>query len=294
MKLEAKQRLQSTELIAAIPLSIYRKAVSNIHMNNPQLYADIFNKYGSGNNPKNKNRIYIPVGSAPVSDNQVTKPNEQVLNYLQEKNYQLDNYMLGTAFMPDGKRTIKIGKLLSNQPELKKLFDNDPSRRAARKVEGKLLVVISKHPYDILGASFDRGWTSCVNLQDGGNAKPFKKSIQHGLLVAYLVKSDDKNINKPVARILIRPYFMGANVVVDPDGEEYGTAPAGFRRVVEKFTDWVNTGSPKGKYTAPKGMYLDQAPKELLHKVDVDSIKSAKDVAMIRDPALLNELAASR
>ena len=261
---------------AAIPLSMYRKLVKNITMLQPHLYDSVFNKFGSGGNSKSsKNRIYIPLGmNKSVLDTPSATPNPSVLKYLEENNYKIDNYSLGTCIMPDGKRTTKIGKVLAKEPELLKLFVNDPSRRSAKAVsEGSLLCVISRHPYDILGISFDRGWTSCTNLSNGSNATNLKNSIKFGLLAAYLVKDDDKNINRPIARILIRPYFNEnkTNVFLSMDRVEYGDANPLFRKTVSKFVDYCNNGLPKDIYVAPYDMYLDSEA-ETKTNIDTDNI----------------------
>ena len=262
---------------AAIPLSMYRGLVKNITMIQPHLYDSVFNKFGSGGNDRTtKYRIYIPVGqSKSVVDTPSSTPNPSVLKYLEDNNYKIDNYALGTCIMPDGKRTTKIGKVISSKPDLLKLFVNDPSRRSAKAISGgSLLCVISRHPYDILGISFDRGWSSCTNLADGGSASELRSSVKFGLLAAYLVKDDDKNINKPIARILIRPYFIRGktHVYLSMDRREYGDANPLFRKTVSKFVDYCNSGSPKGIYSAPREMYLDAEPESIPFKFGIDDI----------------------
>jgi 3-methyladenine DNA glycosylase AlkC len=282
-----------TDVQAAIPLSLYRKSMRSVSLLNPGLYDDIFNRYGSGSNAKNKHRIYIPADSFTPVKEVVATPNNAVLDFLEKRGFKIDNYALGTVFMPDGKRTTRIGKVLSKEPFLKKLFDNDPSRRSVRNPEGKMLVVISRHPYDVLGVSFDRGWTSCLNLKTGTNARKLISDLKYGLLVAYLVRNDDKNINRPSARILIRPYFLGnlgKEVVVVPDSTEYGSSTARFGKIVEKFCEWANSGSPKGKYSAPKGMYLNGEPSFVRHLVSLEDIKSPQDARSLRDPEIIRQL----
>lgn len=285
-------RAATLRVESAIPLSLYRRSMEGVSLLRPHMYDNIFSKYGAGPDKKNKQRIYIPMGSVQPEKETTSTPNPQVLKFLEEKGYTIDNYALGLAIMPDGKRTTKIGKVLSKEPELKKLFDNDPSRKAARQVhDGALMVVISRHPYDVLGISFDRGWNSCTNLRGGGNAGRLKKSIKYGFLAAYLIKDDDRNINRPIARILIRPYFSKdkSKVILSSDLHEYGSAPAGFRKTVDKFIDWANSSSPPGTYYAPPDMYLDQEPYAVVHgkldlkqalKVGLDTIK---DVETLRE-----------
>jgi len=257
------------------------------------MYDEIFSKYGAGPDKKNKQRIYIPMGSVKPAKESTPTPNPEVLKFLSSNGYTIDNYMVGTVIMPDGKRTTKIGKVLSKEPELKKLFDNDPSRRGSKVAfSGGMLVVISRHPYDVLGISFDRGWNSCTNLRGGANANALKRSIKYGLLAAYLIKDDDRNINRPISRILIRPYFSKdeSEVILSSDRKEYGSAPIGFRKTVDKFIDWANSSSPPGIYHAPYDMYLDQEHDSIPHgKLD---LKQALKVGLdcIKDVETLREL----
>jgi len=237
--------------LSAIPLSIARKYVKGFDRTR---YANIFNKYGSGKG-RDKYRIYIPIDTKkPLLDKEVIVPVE-ILTFLKEKKMVVDNYLVGTALLPDGKRTVRIGRLLAKEPWLKKIFDNDPGRKGIAADE--LLVVISRHPYDIAGMSFDRGWTSCMNLEKGGNKKYVPSIIKAGVLVAYLVKNDDKNINAPIARVLLKPYRKAGDTILVPS-LEYGGAPNSFRQVVDKFCSWANSGSPQGNYRLAGGTYNEE------------------------------------
>jgi len=72
------------------------------------------------------------------------------------------------------------------------------------------LIVISKHPYDIVGMSTDRNWTSCMNIRDDKVSqynKYLPLDITQGTIVSYLIKRHDLNIKRPIARILIKPYY---------------------------------------------------------------------------------------
>lgn len=118
-----------------------------------------------------------------------------------------------------------------------KLFENDQKRTLYRK-QGNLLVVISRHPYDVVGASTGRSWTSCMNVDTGRNKKYIAEDIKHGTLVAYLVKNTDKNINHPIARIRLMRYFREANpkdFIVLPDLMSYGTKHAKFESFVRNW-----------------------------------------------------------
>jgi len=151
-------------------------------------------------------RVYFDYGSdrpLRISESNVPKA---IMAYFEQNKITLLDYVAGTATDSHG-RTVRIGKLLSKQPELKKVFDNDPSRRQLVTVsKGNKLVCLSMHPYDIAGMSTDRGWTSCMNLVDGGNKKYVRQDIKANVLIAYLINDTDKNINRPIARVLIKPF----------------------------------------------------------------------------------------
>ena len=235
--------------LSAVPLSMAKPYMALL---NRHLYDNIFRKYGSGNK-KWPARIYIPVGSKPVKP---VEPSPAVKEAVESRGYVVDNYLAGTAIQRDGKRTMRIGKLLSKDKDVLKVFESDPKRKGHKVAQSELVVVISRHPYDVIGMSFDRGWTSCMNLKDGSNKKYLKDAVKAGVLVSYLVRATDTNINNPIARILLIPYHRKAGgTVLVPDGS-YGDAPTSFRKIVSTFCQWANSGSPIGHYAVDKNVYL--------------------------------------
>jgi hypothetical protein len=113
---------------------------------------------------------------------------------------------------------VKIGKLLVKEnlewagaPAIN-LFNSDPARLGKdieeKSMSGDLCIIISDHAYDIAGMSYDRSWTSCMNIADGDCKEMVECDIHHGTLVAYLCGTDDTNINRPYARFLIKPYKL--------------------------------------------------------------------------------------
>ena len=244
--------------LSAVPLSMAKPYMALL---NRRLYDNIFRKYGSGNK-KWPARIYIPVGSKPVKP---VEPSPAVKEAVESRGYVVDNYLAGTAIQRDGKRTMRIGKLLSKDKDVLRAFESDPKRKGHKVAQGELVVVISRHPYDVIGMSFDRGWTSSMNLKDGSNKKYLKEAVKAGVLVSYLVKATDANINNPIARILLVPYHREAGgTILVPDGS-YGDAPASFRKMVSTFCQWANSGSPGGRYVADKNVYLDDLDPTVFH-----------------------------
>ena len=258
--------------LSAVPLSMAKPYMALL---NRRLYDNIFRKYGSGNK-KWPARIYIPVGSKPVKP---VEPSPAVKEAVESRGYVVDNYLAGTAIQRDGKRTMRIGKLLSKDKDVLRAFEFDPKRKGHKVAQGELVVVISRHPYDVIGMSFDRGWTSSMNLKDGSNRHRLKDAVKAGVLVSYLVRATDTNINNPIARILLVPYHREAGgTVLVPDGS-YGDAPASFRKTVSTFCTWANSGSPDGVYKAAKGVYVDDLPTTTFHgsSASIDDALSGKN-----------------
>lgn len=238
--------------LSSIPLSKIRPMMA---LFNRLHYSEIFNKYGTGKG-KDKYRIYIPITSSKPDTKPVVVPKE-IQDYLAANKMSVVDYKLGTALMPDGKRQVRIGRVLKD-PMVLKAYEQDPQRSAAKSTPA--WVVISRHPYDILGMSFDRGWTSCMDLEAGSNKHYLVPEIKNGTLVAYLVKNTDRNINSPSARIALKVY-KNANRAAKHDilmpSPVYGTADQRFRDIVRTFCSWTNSGSPDGTYKLAPGSYDD-------------------------------------
>lgn len=113
-----------------------------------------------------------------------------------------------------GKVLVKAAKTDKVAQELLDKFSSDPIRLTSNLDAKKLMIVLSNHAYDIAGMSTDRKWTSCMNIITGSNRKWVKEDIKWGTVVAYLIEENDKNINNPLGRILIKPYLDDNDAVV--------------------------------------------------------------------------------
>ena len=235
--------------LSKIPLSLVRPYAKGW---NKSRYNDLFEKYAHS---RKKYRIYLPLKN--VVEKQVYIPrliNDSVVS----NGYVVDDYLAGIAIMPTNpKKKIKIGKLLYT--EAKKIYDNDPQRASVKNQD--MWVVISRHPYDIAGMSFDRGWTSCMDLGDNDNTYTsyLDADIALGTLVSYLINAKDKNINSPVARISIKPYACekdGSKIGLFM-GKMYGQGNAAFYKTVHDFCASYNKGLPEGVYKILENLYSD-------------------------------------
>ncbi|AWY08605.1 hypothetical protein HOT49_gp189 [Erwinia phage vB_EamM_Alexandra] len=261
--------------LSALPPSMYRKYRKGWKPN-PTLLK-LFEKI-SGKKGHKAMRIYIDAKTDAVIKNVtqgVVAPVE-IVDALMEKNIVLVDYVAGTGKDSHG-RIVKIGKYLAKDPDLKKMFDSDPKRKSlVNATRNHQLICISMHPYDIAGMSTDRGWVSCMNLKTGSNKKYVKQDIAGGTLIAYLIEPQDKNINKPIARCLAKPFFQRQKAKASERfvGSEKVNAlylvefayPDSKMPFVHTLQDWLNeqinpfiaTTERKGVFELGSKLYVDQ------------------------------------
>lgn len=252
--------------LAAVKLGVARPLVKGWNKNG--LGAQVIKRFLPKNKKQKKNayRIYLPI--KPTK--QVIKVPQPILHALSAKGYAVDDYITGIAVDQSGKRRMRIGKLLKDATLLKE-FMNDP-QRAAHKDE--FTCVISCHPYDVLAMSTGRRWdeTSCMRLDQpgvargGSNQAIVKNDIAEGTLVAYAISPHDTNINKPHARLLIKP-FVGPNggILFRVETSIYGTPIPGFRETISKWLRKVNQGASAGLYHLLDGLYDDGMGTQYAH-----------------------------
>jgi hypothetical protein len=231
----------------------------------------------------NKDRLFfdLTIDNSNIEHELMRKIRE----VLQKENYTIRNmksYIDGVAYkykhandgsyVVDTKNPVKIGKLLQKyEPDgeievtkrangkktTKKVqgkpllheFKTDPIRAA----NGEFAVVISRHPYDLAGASTDRSWTSCMDLgfekinypnkepNVGVHKKYVAGDIEEGSLIAYVIPKNElyKGANgetkarlaKPLSRITIKPHSSDK-------GNAYSIGPM-YGNKYPEFSDMV-------------------------------------------------------
>ncbi len=326
-------------------------------------YSDIFAQYPGD---RNKYRIYLPLkGDAEfLTDDPEEESTEQaIVSLLKKAGYEVLDYVKGTCKHMDAKNPSKIGQVLTklgatdyNAKRLMKDFVEDENRKAGSKED--LMVIISRHPYDIAGADTDRDWTNCMtmahagservqkkqaelekirkemtkvkqdwqtaeqeldelkharmadkesrprkedidaaeererelkhrftNLEEreenlkqeieertetGANAKYLLYDVKEGSLIAYLVRKDDKNINKPVSVLNIKPYIRSTwkddeetldydDFVLVSDNNMYGKKVPAFKDTVDDWLDGINKAK-YGDFKLKPMLYSDSQP----------------------------------
>ena len=135
-----------------------------------------------------------------------------------------------------------------------------------------LSVVISRNPYDIVGMSTDRRWTSCMKLPNddpsiypgGAYHQHLMHDIELGTLVAYLIEPIDKNIDRPYARIAIKPYqnIIDKSIMLYPESKIYHDDSLDeniyeeFNKIVHEFLDKIQD-SKEGIFESMPDLYND-------------------------------------
>ncbi len=222
-------------------------------------YADIF-KDDAYEHDRNGYRVFIPIGKPSRNVQSVTPPPE-IQQVLADAGFEIQDYVKGIVFNKEKKQSIKLGKVLTKlkRDDLLQKFNND-SRREGTK--NQYIVVISRHPYDIAGMSTDRGWTSCMNLKSGINRHYVPLDVKHGSLVAYVTTYDDKNLNNPSGRVLIKPFYdtysSDEKVYFGIENQVYGTNVPGFTDAVNAWVKMVNT-----KYQGLEGIAIVELHRDL-------------------------------
>ncbi len=210
-----------------------------------------------------KQRIYLPITKKRVS---TVEP--FVKGFLSSIGYEIEDYISGMAFQKENpKRKTRIGKLISQnkETELLQKFNMDPVRELANN-QSEYSVVVSRHPYDIVGMSSGTGrenwFSSCMNLKHG-NCRYIPHDIQMGTLTAYRIKTADRNIEKPFGRVNIKPFYYDEDEDTPfwfPDKKDYGIFGEDAREVL---FDWIETFQPAddlehGVYIKDTSLYSDE------------------------------------
>lgn len=213
-------------------------------------------------------RVYVPIGHAQVTGNiviplpvrlAVRKAGFRITDYRAKRCVKLND--------KDQKNVFNIGKVISKDPVAKASFDNDPQLQNSSTSEFTL--VISCHPYDIIGMSTGRDWddTSCMRMgdyrddhSDGSNVRYLQHDVAEGTLVAYAVRSDDQNITKPLGRCLLKPFLRddgSGSIFYRRETDVYGNPVPGMAETLSRFLRKLNAGVPAGIYKLNEKLYND-------------------------------------
>lgn len=256
--------------LSSIKLSDYRAWRGRKHFDKNR-YKELFEQYTK---KRPAYRIYLPVGERYVPS---VSPLPEIAEHLSKKGYVIEDYMAGYVSTKDRKQPIKLGKVLKEAPVLLDKYQKHKAKLGSKDVSN-LMVVISRHPYDIAGMSTDRGWTSCTNLGFSGDKKGSRSiyvidDVKEGNIIAYLVDKNDPNIEHPIARMRILRFVRvdGKDFYLKAHERVYGTDTPVFRKTVNAWLDEVNTEKSTDEYCATdlevpdsEGLFGDSKRREFI------------------------------
>ena len=250
-----------------------------------------------------KPRVYVPLVQKLSDEENVASGIELMIKDILEQNgYELIDYQNARAKKKgdDRGQEVKLGKLLQRfNKELLAQFEKDPKRFAKGQADKQPLVVISRHPYDIAGMTQDRKWwnTSCKDLGiknvygEGTHEGAYARYIKHEvaqLLIAYLIKPDDKNIKNPIARVILVPYANRKGEIAYVVAKRvYGSSGSLEKVFIDTVEKWLleKQGRKTGKFNINPKVYNDNMPGSFLFKNE-DGTYAGMDIEEIWEDVL--------
>ncbi len=182
------------------------------------------------------------------------------------KGYIILSYKDGYATDKAGKQKFRIGKLIKDNGNLLDDFKRDQNSRAFNQdtlEPSEHLLVLSNRASDIAYMSTRRAWTSCMAYDHRLKYKnQIPADIEHGSLIAYLVKKSDPNIYDPLSRALLKPYYN-----VNGDVKYYFNRTYGLHN--NSFVNQLNgivtklSSNEFGLYKTHGDIYRDHGPDKI-------------------------------
>ena len=226
-----------------------------------------------------------------TSTESADSPYSKVSAFLVKLGYtrpSIKSYIEGFVQKPGDKNVYKIGRVLSQngsiqpkttnskgntEPEYSAEFKSDPIRHIK---EQDLVIVISRHPYDIYGMSTERMWTSCMDMtkrKEGNKSDMIKAEVEKGTLIAYLTprsevyESGKVALSKPVARVLLKPMYNEDNELAYALSTTYGGMVDDLNDFLRNWIDENFNSKVKNTegFTIADGVYED--PYETVGKI---------------------------
>ncbi len=209
--------------------------------------------------PEGGERTHVPL----EFPNHKSEHQSKVEDHLKSHGIHVHDYIGGFGTDKHG-RQVAIGKALVKtkaEPHLVNGFANDPARQQLKAFKD-YHVVVSKHPHDVAGmTSKGHSWAneSCMNFSNGQLKGYLKADVEEGTHVAYLVHKDDHNIEKPLARIALKPHHNidSDDTILRPEHRTYGNAPDAFSHTVNRWVNKHFPGKEDGIYKKDDRLYND-------------------------------------
>jgi hypothetical protein len=244
---------------------IARKRINKIW---PRLkkMADFTNRSGD--------RLYFNIEQS--NDLEIPSKNE-IVNFLSNNNYDIVDFSKGFVKKEDDKNIIRLGKVLtmigkSDKTALDLLQKYNNEKSLLTKTGEEYFMVISRHPYDIGSMATGRNWRSCMNLRGGEDRHYVEIDIELGTIISYLVEKNDKNIQDPISRVLIKPYLNQDDLNDVLYGIEHDYIKHGLdnKNYFKKLISVLDKAQEKktGIFEIDKELYNDTGGKPLILKIN--------------------------
>ena len=219
-------------------------------------------------NQKKGYRYYMPIGSKTAQRHYKIPP--AVFYAVKRAGYTITDYLAKKCVKTsdkEQKNEFNIGKVIAKDAIAKATFDNDPQLQNSNAAQH--LMVVSCHPYDVIGMSTGRDWDkqSCMRLDDGRSnindrglhVRSLINDVAEGTMVAYAIREDDINITKPLVRCLIKPFWNedSEDILMRRETRLYGNNVPGFSTTLNKFLRNINAKASNGTYEMAVGLYND-------------------------------------
>ena len=271
MRVRVKNKLVG---VAAVSMRTTLKYRRNWNKNGPAV--KLLRQFMPTDGTKKGYRLFIDIGDTHKA--KYTVP-PAVRVALKRAGYAVSDYLAKKCVKIDDKEqknVYNIGKVIAKDEHAKNAFDNDPQLQNSK--SNKVQIVISCHPYDIIGMSTGRDWDdqSCMRLKDnrvGVSDGAYHKHVSHdvaeGTLVAYAIRADDTNIQKPLCRCLVKPFVSeDEDVLYRREGRVYGNNVPGFNNILNGFIRKLNAKVPEGFYKLVSGLYDDGSGRDITYRGD--------------------------
>jgi hypothetical protein len=207
----------------------------------------------------NKYRIYLPIDISSVNIEPDENIKDKVDEFLYKNGYEIESYNANLCIkIGTDKNFTKITKILQKFENSKLLIAYNKDYEQLTKKSNGYFVVISRHPVDIAGMTTGRRWLSCMDIESGGNRHYVEYDIKEGSIIAYLIKNDDKNIQNPLSRILIKPYiYQKTGKTYLMPGYTYGIISEKFEETINDWLISVQGELPTGRFSINQNLYGD-------------------------------------
>lgn len=190
---------------------------------------------------------------------------------LKDNGYSIVDYIKGIC-EKDG-RQFKIGKILTRYDANKALINGFANSQIRNASKNDMVLTLSRNKIDVITMSTNKGWSSCMNLATGSMNCHLDYDISYETLIAYFHKKEDKNIENPTARFLLKRYYYVESRVYylyQTEKSVYGSQPYNISKVGKFLEEFINSSLEKPDtdpcvYKICQGLYNDSMSENLIY-----------------------------